>query len=395
VTRRAYGSGTLREIRPGVWESRLYVGVDPATGKTKQSSRTFHGTKREANDWHDRRRVELATAGRRVATGRHTATVAHLLNEWIDHNRTRWSERHREEVERRVVNDIIPALGSKPLAKLDAYDLDQFYGALGRKGLASGTIRHHHNTIHAALHQAVLWGWLGTNVADRADPPAVKRKKITVPTETQVDRLVATVTAWEDREFLTFLALAAATGARRSELCGLRLDDLDFSSEPPAVTVTRVITEVKGKGAVPKEPKTERSNRRIHLDPLTVAGLRVHLDLLMDRAELAGYLIDANPWLFPDRRSIDCSRPSRPHRFSMAFARACKAAGVTGVRLHDLRHRQASLLLEMGLDVVSVSARLGHAKAATTLNIYGHPSTEGDIRAAALWGQRSAKSVDT
>jgi integrase len=80
------------------------------------------------------------------------------------------------------------------------------------------------------------------------------------------------------------------------------------------------------------------------------------------------------------------SSPTRPGRVTLAFIRLCKQQGINGVRLHDLRHFSASRLLGAGVPVKTVSGRLGHANAATTLNVYAHFLENSDAEAAKVLG---------
>jgi len=108
-----------------------------------------------------------------------------------------------------------------PLADLNAWHLDDFYGQLKMKGLSAKTIRNYHVTISGALTLAVRWEWVDRNVATRAQPPSIPQRGIDAPSPEDVLRLVEA--AGERRPPLgTLILLGALTGMRRGELCGLR-----------------------------------------------------------------------------------------------------------------------------------------------------------------------------
>lgn len=184
----------------------------------------------------------------------------------------------------------------------------------------------------------------------------------------------------DDRDLGYFIHLAAATGARRGELCALRWSDIDF--EAKTLTISRSIVEAAHSALVEKDTKTHGS-RRIALDDGTVIALLEHR---VDR-EAAATAADAtytrHSYLFS--RSVDGSKPWPPNDVTKAFVRVRDRCGV-GNRLHDLRHFAATRLLAAGVSVRTVSGRLGHANAATTLGVYAHFLEASDRDAAATLG---------
>jgi integrase len=134
---------------------------------------------------------------------------------------------------------------------------------------------------------------------------------------------------------------------------------------------------------IEKGTKTH-SSRRISLDAATLSMLKAQRDRYAKRAGGFGLKLPVNAFVFSD--SPDSSSPWRPNRVTLAFRRICEDIDVLNVRLHDLRHFAATRLLEAGVPVKTVSGRLGHANAATTLNVYAHFLESSDENAAQVLG---------
>ena len=135
---------------------------------------------------------------------------------------------------------------------------------------------------------------------------------------------------------------------------------------------------------VEKDTKTHQA-RRIALDEGTMRELRRHRETMESRAEFCGVALDVNAFVFSDHeRGIE---PWRPDRVTLAFRRVCDVLDVSGVRFHDLRHFAATNLLSAGIDVRTVSGRLGHANASTTLGTYAHFVGAADRSAAGVLGK--------
>ena len=132
-------------------------------------------------------------------------------------------------------------------------------------------------------------------------------------------------------------------------------------------------------GLVEKDTKTHQA-RRVTLDSATVAVLEAHYKNVVQRARMAQVELRPSALLF-SRDGLG-AEPWYPDSVTRRFRRLCDAAGLEGVRLHDLRHYVATQLLAAGVDVRTVAGRLGHRNAATTLNVYSHFVPEADRRAA-------------
>lgn len=368
--------GSIRQ-RGSAWELRVYLGADPVSGKPRYVTRTVRGGKREAQKTLN----ELVVAAQRGTLARTRTTVGELLDAWLDLARADFSPKTVRETSGMIERYLRPALGDVPLDKLTAATLDRYYRSLlasgGQNGrpLAPGTIRRVHGILRRALTQGVRWAWLGVNVASSASPPRVPAPTINPPTPTQLARLQASIEA-DDPEFAMFVRLSAITGARRSEMLALRWPDVDLARG--VLSISRGLV-VGPDGLVEKDTKTHQA-RKVALDAGTVEALRAHHSSVADRAARCGTTLAVDGFVFAG--DVVGRTPWFPDSASRRFRQACRRIDLHGVRLHDLRHYVATRLMSAGVDVRTVSGRLGHRNAATTLNVYAHFVPESDQKAA-------------
>ncbi len=371
--------GSLREKRAGYWEVRIDAGVDRLTGKRVQVSRSVEGSRRDAERVLNTliSKHETASVG-----GSTTATLGQLLGAWLEQVEPDLAYHTVKGYRRLIANHIEPSLGAIKLRKLDVATLDSFYRALTKKKLAPATVRQAHAVIRSALKQGVKWDWIPINVAEKASPPRLRKATTTTPEPVDVSRLVERAAAGRYPEFATMLHLAVITGARRGELCGLRWSDLD--TKRAELLIQRSMYETTEREILGKDTKTHQA-RRIALDEGTMRELERHRAWMASRSEFCGVALDTQAYLFSDHeRGVE---PWRPDRVSLAFRRLCAELELPGIRFHDLRHFAATNLLSAGIDVRTVSGRLGHANAATTLGTYAHFVGAADRNAADVLGK--------
>ncbi|MBF6555122.1 MAG: site-specific integrase [Acidimicrobiales bacterium] len=368
--------GTKRKLREGVWELRVYVGRDPASGNPRQISKTFHGGSRAADDAL-RDLVAKHSEGRQDGLG---VTFGQLLDRWLtecerlDHSPTTLRT-YRAQIEQ----TIRPSLGKLRLTRLTPKHLDDLYGQMKEDGLSAKTIRNHHAIISSALHQAVRWQWVRENVAEMAKPPRVAQRRVNAPS---VEDVRSIIDAAEDRDprLAPLLMLAALTGMRRGELCGLRWTDVNLKLGE--LEVHRSIVVVPG-GLAEKTTKTDHS-RRVALDEVGVALLTRHRSLVDKWASEVGTAVAETAFVFSPYE--DGSQPFRPDNVTNFFIRVRDSLDLPNIRLHDLRHFTATQLIGAGVDVRTVAGRLGHSDPSLTLRVYSHVIEERDRAAAAIMG---------
>ncbi len=355
------------------WRVRVFVGRED--GHTRWVSRTVTGTKRQAQ-------VAVAKLVTEVETGQvaksHAGSVADLLDRWLDDispTRTAYTMReHRRSVKR----DIKPAIGTIPLDRLSARDLDQFYRELLRRGLSPASVRRHHSILHAALDRAVKWGMVASNPADRATPPGTTRSKASAPSIRDVQRLISSAEPL-DAVLAAATALGAVTGARRGELCALRWSDVDWDKR--TLRIDRSLTVLD---RVAKEGHTKAHSRRdISIDETLAAFLSRRQAQQRQDADKVGTALVDDPYLLS--RSADGSVPCLPDGLTAGYARLAKALGIPG-HFHELRHFAATVAIGSGADVRTVSGRLGHAGPSVTLRVYAHAVEAHERELAGLLG---------
>lgn len=336
----------------------------------------FVGTKREAQRALSALVAEVS-AGKLSSS---STTLNELLARWLDQVEDQLSPTSVREYRRIAKKMIGPDLGRTKLSKLTTQRLDAYYAALTReRGLSPASVRHVHAVLRGSLGQAVKWGWIPVNPAVSASPPKIRRKEINPPSLADTRKLLAAADEY-DVEFAALLRLLTATGARRGEVCGIRWSDIDVGAR--TLSIQRSVASIAG-GTIVKDTKTHAA-RRISLDDDTIAILEAQRDRVKHRAAVCEVSFNEDGYAFT--KTADGSEPLHPDTITGMFGRAQKRAGLKGIRLHDLRHLHATQLLAAGVPVPTVSGRLGHANAATTLNVYAHFLEASDRDAADVIG---------
>lgn len=363
----------MRERQPGVWQVRVCAGRDPVTYRFRYVTKTVHGGKRDAQR-ASAALVAAIEAGMRPAA---RGTVGQLLEQWLAHidgqgRSPSTLARYRSAIRA----NIEPALGHKQLSQLAPADIDAFYGRLLASGLHPLTVRKSHAILSAACRQAVRWGWIDRNPVERASPPSPRGREIVPPTVEEL-RLLIKWAETSNPDLAALIFVAATTGCRRGELCGLQWTDLDL--ETATMVVARSIADADGVVTV-KGTKTHQA-RRLALDPATVEVLRRHRESMEVRAAAGGVQLTATAFVWS--QVLDASESYRPDRITGSFRNLTDRLGMAHVTFHTLRHFAATTLAGTGVAVRTIAGRLGHANPNLTLRTYAHFLEAADRDAAA------------
>ncbi|TPG84283.1 site-specific integrase [Brevibacillus laterosporus] len=343
---------------------------DESTGKRKQKWFSGYTKKKDAEHALTQKLHELQTG---LTIDASDMTVSQYMEYWLE-NYAKASTRPTTHnvYEKRVKRYIIPRIGRIKLKDLKVIHLQKMYtdllknGAMYREGgISPITIRHIHGLIHKALQNAERWQMVSRNVARLVELPRVEKKETIVLTREQVQVLVESV---KGKELCIPVLLAVTTGMRYAEVFGLAWKDIDF--EKKTIHVKQQLVRTKGAYHL-TPPKTKSSERIISLSESLIGPLKQH------KAEQAQSKLLFGPSFNAD--GLVCCRPEDGLPYSATparrkFRRLLEEAGLPDIRIHDLRHTVATLLLETGVHPKIVSELLGHANIGITLDRYSHVS---------------------
>jgi len=261
---------------------------------------------------------------------------------------------------------VIPVIGSVPLEDLKREHIDAVLSAATPR-LNANTARLLRAVLGIALHRAERWEIRGArNVVRLTDPPRVEPRELVLLQASDARRLLE-VAAGGRLEIVYVLALFC--GLRRGEILALRWGDIDL--ERREIHVRNTMHQEKGAGFRLGEAKSMTSRRSISMSTTVAAALAAHRERqIKELHSIADNVSSGVDWAL-----IVTSHTGKPLSKSTLrgnFRRLLKAAGLPVIRIHDLRHSCASILLGEGVAAQTVSKYLGHSEVKTTLNIYGH-----------------------
>jgi integrase len=363
-------AGSILQRGDTSWKLTVYVGYDSKARKRRYVSKTVHGTKRDADRALAKFVTEVAD-GRRVAAA--PVSVDQVLTQWLAAKQPQLSSSTTDRY--RIAIKLIPAaLKKMSVAKLRAHHIEDLYSDLLASGQSGSSIR----KVHWALRQSLAWahkrGLTGIIATQGVDLPPLRERKLTPPSSADVRKVVEHQLS-RDPDWGTMFAMIAWTGCRRGEACGLRWDDLDLSGR--SILIQRAVVAIPG-GTEVKGTKTGEL-RRLAIGPQTVKLLKAHRKRCDDRAAACEAVVENSAYVFsPD---IAGRRPYSPFTITRNFVSACKSAGVSPIRLHDLRHHSATTLLKQGVSVGEVMDRHGW-RTVEMVNRYRHLLEAKDTRAA-------------
>ena len=343
----------MRERSPGVWELVVESGRDPVTGRRRQTSRTFHGTLREAKLARAELLVE-ASHGQHDGTN---ATVGDLFEEWILELERKGRSPNTIHCYRRTYRrNIEPTLARVRVTKVTTKTLTDLYREHQARGLKPRSVYQIHACLSSMFTQACRWGWRDSSPAQWAEPPAIPNPAPVVPTPGDVQKLVDEARRSRRPEYETVILLLAVTGLRRAELCGLRLGR-DVDLEGQVLRVGWSIAALPGR-PIEEIPTKNRRVRHVALDDGTVAMLASHIAVMRERARDVDAELRRDAYLFSD--SPDGSEPWKPDSVTQYFVRLRERCGLGHLDLHSLRKFMETYGQDLGFSAAQVAMRAGH-----------------------------------
>jgi integrase len=369
--------GHIQQRGKNSWRLKFDAGRDEKTGRRKTQFHTFRGTKRQAQ-------VRLAEMIAAVAQSKYVEPHKITVAEWVRGRVDRWeasgdiSARTAQRYRQLVENQIAPHIGAKLLQKLRTLDVEEWHTTLrtagrvrGNGDLSARTIGHAHRVLNKALREAAKNEMVVKNVVAAESAPKVDNEEMAI-----VKDIPAFVDAIRGHRLYVPAMIALFTGMRLGEVLAMREGRVDIDEK--VIEVREALEETRAHGVRSKPPKSKAGRRDLTLPDILVDALRMFRNEQLELRIKLGKLGD-DGLLFADLEGGALS----PSAVSRAFSDFTARIGMAGVTFHSLRHTHASQLIDAGVDVVTISKRLGHASPAITLAVYAHLFQKDDRKAAA------------
>lgn len=303
-------------------------------------------------------------------------TVGQYLPQWLESKgRIRVSTSHSYAGHIRC--HLIPELGHLRLAELKPSHVEALYRRLAEDGMSARTVQRVHATLRAAFNSALRRGLIERNVVLHVELVGAQRYQAATWTPDQVGQFLDYLRDSEDR-LAALYQLLVLRGPRRGEAVGLRWSDVDLDAA--TATIEQAVAQV-GHNTYVQLPKMRGDIRRISLDADTVEALRQHRAAQARERAACG-----QAWRDQDNRvftGVD-GQGLHPGAVTKHFYALTEAAGLPRIRLHDLRHTAATIALEAGVPLKTVSDMLGHTSLATTADTYTHVRLSVALEAAEM-----------
>ena len=367
-------------IRRGNTWSYVVRERDPQTGKTKPRWVGGFRTQAEAKA---ARAAAQTTQARGTYVAPRKLTVGEWLDMWITGHEVTLKPSTAESYRANINRYLKPRLAHERLQGLSPARLSVVFkdlyeaGGAGGKALSPRTVEFARAVLRRALQDAVLERLIEVNPVVGTKRPRVVKAQHQTWTAEQLRTYLVAVT---DRRLAPLWALAAATGMRRGELLALRWSDADLKSG--VINVDRSVTQI-GNARTYSTPKNHE-RRQVTVDPWTLLRLgELRIQQAKDRLAWGPAYADTEDLVF----AWENGTPLLPDYVSKEFIRSQRDTGLPRLKLHELRHTHATLLLREGVPVHVVAKRLGHRDPSITLNVYADAIPDDDGRAVDVFSK--------
>ena len=377
--KRANGEGSIRKRLDGRWEGRYTAGYDQ-TGK-RIIKNVLGKTQAEVKE----KLAKAIEESKKLDIVRSDEyTVAEWLRLWYElYAKPNIRPTTADSYHRGIESHVIPRIGEIKMKKLTSRDIQKMYKDLqenGRlrkskkqqSGLSNATVRGIHMMLHNALDRAVKERLILRNPTEDCIIPKIQKQemKILHPEDMKVY-----LEAADKRGVLPMFYLELVTGIRKGELTALLWSDLDEGKR--TISVSKQAVGDRNRNVTISRPKTENSVRKISIPLSAVELLRQEHEKHPD-----------NPWMFPSPKTGEMYHPDSIVKL---HEKILKNTGLEHIRFHDLRHTFATMALQNGVDVKTVSSMLGHYDAGFTLRTYTHATRQMQEQAAEKMGNFMAE----
>lgn len=350
------------------WQLVVECDRDPITGKRERTYSTFKGTKKQAE-------AELRRLVTEVENGGIITVSTMRLDDWLKTYITDYlpdiADSTRESYEERIRNRISPYLGKLPLNSITTDHIQRWVTELNEK-LSPKSVRNLFNILRPALEQAVTNQKILRNPCTGVKLKSIVRQHGDVFDKQEIDNAL---TVAKGTTMYLPLLLELSTGMRRGEVLALTWDDVDFKTRE--ITISKSTYVYKGERKV-KSPKTVSGIRTLTVSQNLINELLIaYNDYLTNQITYGSRFTNSNLVICQED-----GKPYHPDSMTTKWCRFVRKNNLKHIRFHDLRHTNATTMIETGVDIKTVQARLGHSDVSTTLNVYTHKTKNMDENAA-------------
>lgn len=366
----ANGTGTNRKKPDGSWEGRVSIGRNPGTGKYEY--KYFYGKTQ------DEVRKKMTAFAAELDKGIFSEPSKLTVGQWLDV----WHAEYLGGVKPATVSQyrtqidqhLKPALGAVKLEKLTAPMVQNMYNTKKRQrdadpkaGLSAKSIRNLHGVLSEAMQRAVKLGFIRSNPCDGCELPRAAKHEIKPLSDAEAAAFLREIKGHKYERLFTVMLFS---GMRQGEALGLRWSRVDLKAGTIRIDAQLQKERVKGGGGSYKIVETKTGNSRtLTLAPFVVSVLREQ-----KKAQAEQRLFFGSEW--KNEMDLVFTHEDGSHLTAVTtygcFKVIASRIGVESARLHDLRHTFATLSLQNGDDLKTVSEALGHTNIGTTANTYAH-----------------------
>jgi len=406
-SKKIQGGGSYRLLgkdkdKRNIYEVTVATGFNPVTKKYESRTRRVHGTIADVVKTRDALTNE-AMGG--VIKGADKATFYEFSSVWLERRKADGEiATMTARTDRYILGVLWEYIGGCRLKDITPLLVDKLYSQIrNERGVSNSTLHKYHVILNEVMKRAVNLGYVISNPLDRVKAPTPEkgeRSSLGFEDAAQLHRCISKETrkalaefeakeqrredwgkADKPRQYVREVrpvscsicaCIGLATGARRGEILALTWADIDLTRES-----VRISHSLNARMEV-KQPKTRAGIRTIAIDAGTASTLKSWKAIQRGMLARIGKLQTSSTPVC----SNSLGEYIDPNAFSSWWRKFAAANGFAGLKFHELRHTQATLLLAKGTDVKTVQARLGHSSASITLDMYAHAMLENDRESA-------------
>ncbi len=341
------------------WVGQLQMPKDPLTGKKQKPKYVYSSLPgRKGRQEVERKLQELID---KVDAGNLSDVYKIKVKGWLDKFLKVYCKENAqttiEGYERYIKNHINPEIGDLYLHELKPIHIQNFYNKEREKKFSEATILQEHRILHRAFEKAVADGLMSKNPCDGVDAPSPDEYEPTIYTEEEFMLLLDKL---KGHRMEAIILLAGMCGLRRGELLALTWEDIDLKKG--IIRITKNTVPTTKEGIITKSPKTKKSIREIAIPSIIIPELKRLRGIGKIYTRLDG-------------------KDYNPGSVSRAFKDFLEKNGLRHIRLHDLRHFNATMMLKNDISDKEAMERLGHSNQ-TMLHRYQHMLEEMDRESA-------------